>query len=318
MSVPKFNEMYKPILDALVDGEVHKKSYIINCIADYYGLTYNDRIELTPSGDRPLLNSRVQFAITYLKKAGLLEQVERSTFRITNNGISTINGNMTIDDNYLKSIDSFIEFKNTRRKYTQLDLNVENIDVKDDSVKNELSICNCNIEASDTPDDILENVTSQLRHDLADELLDELMKLSPNAFEHLVLDLMRAMGYGIDAETTSQSRDNGIDGVIYGDKLGINLIYVQAKLWDRVQTVGRPEIQKFVGAIAGKDGKGIFITTSKFSSDAVEYARAQHIILIDGMKLADYMIEYNFGVTVKRTYEVKAVDSDTFADNQEL
>jgi len=165
--------------------------------------------------------------------------------------------------------------------------------------------------------DIFEEAFKKINRSLQDELLNEVMKLSPRAFEKLALDLMAKMGYGTfenSARTTSVTNDEGIDGVIMEDKLGFDLIYVQAKKWDEDHTVGRPEVQAFVGAIAGKGGKGLFVTTSKFSKQAIEYAAKQHIILIDGEKLTGYMIEYNFGVSEKKIFTIKGIDTDTFND----
>ena len=146
------------------------------------------------------------------------------------------------------------------------------------------------------------------------------MKLSPIAFEQMILDLMSKMGYGTFANasrTTPMTGDEGIDGIIMQDKLGFDLIYIQAKQWKADRSVGRPEIQAFVGAIAGKSGKGLFITTSKFSKQALDYASNQHIILIDGDKLTNHMIENNFGVSIKKTFEIKSVDMDIFNDYQD-
>lgn len=166
-----------------------------------------------------------------------------------------------------------------------------------------------------TPEDTFAEAFEKMNDNLADEILDEVMRISPVAFEKMILDLLAKMGYGTfenAGRTTSITGDEGIDGIIMEDKLGFDLIYIQAKKWDRDKTVGRPEIQSFVGAIAGKGGKGLFVTTAKFSSHAIAYAQTQHIILIDGRKLANLMMEYNFGVTVKKTFAIKAIDTDVF------
>jgi restriction system protein len=166
---------------------------------------------------------------------------------------------------------------------------------------------------SQTPDDLLEESYEKITGNLAEELLAEVVKVSPTTFEQLVIDLLRKMGYGTfenAGKTTVASGDEGIDGVIMEDKLGFSLIYIQAKKWDLDSTVGRPAIQNFVGAISGKGGKGLFVTTAKFSAPAIEYAEQQHIILVDGKKLARLMIEHNFCVSVKRTFEIKAIDTD--------
>lgn len=168
-----------------------------------------------------------------------------------------------------------------------------------------------------TPDDTLEESFRKINESLADDILNEVIKLSPAAFEQMVIDLLSKMGYGAfenAGRTTSLTADEGIDGIIMEDKLGFSLIYIQAKKWDLSSTVRRPDIQSFVGAITGKGGKGLFVTTAKFSKQASDYAKQQHVILIDGEKLAKLMIEYNFGVTVKKVFEVKAIDTDVFND----
>jgi restriction system protein len=170
-------------------------------------------------------------------------------------------------------------------------------------------------DTKNTPDDTFEESFRKINKGLSDDLLSEVVKLSPIAFEQMVIDLLSKMGYGSfenAGKTTTITGDEGIDGVIMEDKLGFDLIYIQAKKWDLDSTVGRPEIQSFVGAISGKGGKGLFVTTAKFSKQALEYAKHQHIILIDGEKLAKLMIEHNFGVSIKKTFEIKAIDTDTF------
>lgn len=301
MSIPKYNEMYTPILQLLSDGKQHRRSELMTYTVNHFNLSENDRKLLQPSGRITYLSNRISWAALYLKKAGLIVSPLRGQYIITDEGLKAVNSGEVIDDNYLCRYESFRQFKN--RNLSEIE-DYENTD--------------SHADLSNTPDDILEAAVRRLSDDLAEELLDEIMKLTPTAFEHLVLDVMKKMGYGTDYEATSRSRDEGIDGVIMEDKLGFDRIYVQAKLWERSRTVARPDIQAFVGAIAGRGGKGLFVTTAKFSQGAVEYARSQHIILIDGMKLAECMIEYNFGVTVKRTYEIKAVDTDVFADYHEL
>ncbi|MBQ7262780.1 MAG: restriction endonuclease, partial [Synergistaceae bacterium] len=173
-------------------------------------------------------------------------------------------------------------------------------------------------DEDETPDVMLDRSFRTINDGLADEVLEEVMRLTSTAFERLVIDLLSKMGYGGAFEdagrTTRASGDEGIDGVIMEDKLGFGLIYIQAKRWDRDRTVGRPELQAFVGAISGKGGKGLFVTTAKFSKQAQDYARQQHIILIDGDKLARLMIDHDFCVSVKRTFAIKAIDTDAFAD----
>ena len=302
MSVPKYFEMHKPTLKFLSDGKVHSareiKEYLIYC----FHLSGEDIMLLVPSGRTTYLSNRAGWARTYLKKAGLIESPSRGKFIITAEGRKALSESPdVIDSDYLMKYDSFREFQSMTQPYDE-------------------GIQKGERDVSETPDDILERAFKQINDNLADEILSEVMKLSPAAFEKMVMDLMSKMGYGTfenAAFTTCVTGDEGIDGIIMEDKLGFNLIYIQAKRWNGDHPVGRPEVQAFVGAIAGKSGKGLFVTTSKFTKQAIDYAKNQHIILMDGNKLADYMIEYNFGVSVKKTFEIKAIDSDVFSDYEE-
>ena len=177
--------------------------------------------------------------------------------------------------------------------------------------------------SSQTPQDTLEEAFQRINATLADDLLAEIMKLSPGFFEHMVVRLLMKMGYGGSVENAGtvvgQTGDEGIDGIVREDKLGFNLIYIQAKHWDCEKTIGRPEIQKFVGALAGQGAtKGLFITTARFSAAAYDYAQKQHttkVVLVDGAALAKLMIEYNLGVSTEITYQIKRIDSDFFAED---
>lgn len=168
----------------------------------------------------------------------------------------------------------------------------------------------------ETPQETFERVYRTINEQLADDLLTEIMNQSAAFFENLVVDLMKSMNYG-DGFVTKISGDNGIDGVIHEDKLGFSLIYIQAKRWDPSTTIGKPEIQKFAGAMMGppRIEKGLFITTARFSKGAQEFADAQHIILVDGRRLTELMIEYDLGVSTQKVYRIKRIDSDYFSDN---
>lgn len=302
MSVPKYFEMHKPTLKFLSDGKIHTSREIKSFLIDYFHLSNEDIMLLLPSGRITYLSNRASWARTYLKKAGLIESPEKGKFVITEEGHKTLRESPdVIDRDYLMRYDSFREFKNrTQSDYTDIQKSLE--------------------DNSETPDDALENAFKQINASLADDILSEVMKLSPTAFEKMVMDLMSKMGYGTfenAAMRTAVTGDEGIDGIIMEDKLGFNLIYIQAKRWNEEYPVGRPEVQAFVGAIAGKGGKGLFVTTSKFTKQAIDYAKNQHIILMDGNKLANYMIEYNFGVSIKKTFEIKAIDTDVFSDYED-
>lgn len=302
MGVPKYFEIYKPILQFLSDGNEHTAKELKISVAQYFHLSNDDIAELLPSGRQSYFSNRLGWARTYLKKAGLIDSSAKGVFCITDEGKKAIQDSSCVIDNaWLMRYDSFREFT----KASTQD-------------KNPIEQAN---EDSETPDDTFEGAFKKINQSLADDLLNEVMKLSPTAFEKMVLDLMAKMGYGTYANaatTTSITGDEGIDGIIMEDKLGFDLIYVQAKQWDKNHSVGRPDVQAFVGAIAGKGGKGLFVTTSQFTRQAIDYAKNQHVILMDGEKLSKYMIEYNFGVTTKKTFEIKAIDSDVFDDYQDI
>lgn len=298
MEVPKYYEMHKPFLEFLKDGKVHSLKDLKVKMITYFNLDNAALAELLPSGRQTVFANRIGWARTYLKKAGLIDSPTRAMFVITQQGLNTLQDNpVIINNDYLMRFESFREFQN----------------VYDDT---NLSIALTN-STNETPDDTFEESFKRINESLADDLLSEVIKLSPTAFEQMVIDLLSKMGYGAfenAGRTTAVTGDEGIDGIIMEDKLGFNLIYIQAKKWDLNSTVGRPDVQSFVGAISGKGGKGLFITTAKFSKQSIEYAKNQHIILIDGEKMAKLMIEYNFGVSVKKTFEIKAIDTDIFND----
>lgn len=298
MRIPKYYEMYKPILFSLKDGEIHSSKELKSKIKDYFKLTDEDMAVLLPSKQQTVFENRAGWARTFLKKAGLIESPARAMFKLTKDGIDTVNKNPDIiDDKYLLQYEQFAPF------YYNLSSN-----------KKQQNENNSTDTIDKTPEDTINEAYEEIYKRLSSDLMEEISKLSSIAFERFVLDLMNKMGYGTfenSSHTTPKSKDSGIDGIIMEDKLGFNLIYMQAKKYTN-NSVGRPEIQSFLGAITGKGGKGIFVTTSKFTKEAVEFADKQHIILIDGQKLIDYMIEYSFGVSTKIKYELKSIDTDLF------
>ena len=301
MSIPKYDECCKPILQFLSDGQCRTVKDVKAEIAKHFCLTEEEINEMLPSGRQTVFANRVGWARTYLKKAGLVESPSKAVMRITDEGKRTLKENpQIVDRTYMMKYESFRKFVKAANKPVET--------IKDD--QNDV-----------TPDDTLESSFEKINDNLADELLSEVMKLSPIAFEKMVLDLMGKMGYGTfanSAKMTAATGDEGIDGIIMEDKLGFNLIYIQVKHWNEDHLVGRPDVQAFVGAIAGKGGKGLFVTTSKFTKQAIDYAKHQHVVLMDGDKLAHYMIEHNFGVSTKKVFEVKAVDTDVFDEYQDM
>ena len=300
MPVPKYDELMKPLLMAVKDGQVYKIKDANAALAQQLNLSAEDLAEMLPSGRQTVYKNRVGWAKTYLKKAGLVDSPKRGTYIITTAGSTLLHSDVAITNEFLESnYPSFAAFVNR----------TDDVDTANDTAS---------ITPSDTqtPEEQMDALHKTINDTLADDLLAEIMQQTPVFFEQLVVDLMKAMDYG-DGFKTKSSGDDGIDGVIHEDKLGFNLIYIQAKRWNPDVTIGKPEIQKFFGAMMGppRVEKGLFITTAKFSKGAKEYADAQHIILVDGQKLTTLMIECGLGVSVQKVYQIKRIDSDYFSDS---
>ena len=301
MAVPKFFEFFGVLLEALKDGETHSAKEVKEIIAQKMNLSDADISELVPSGRQTTFYNRVNWAKTYLQKAGLVETPQRGNYRITAEGKKVLKSGARIDLEYLANYDTFKDFRS---------ISPENDSDSSQEEKNE------------SPAEILESAYEQITSALASQLMDEVMRLSPSGFERLVVKLLLSMGYGNginDAgKVTRLSNDEGIDGIIKEDQLGFSNIYIQAKQWQPEQTIGRPELQKFVGALQGQQAqKGLFITTAKFSSGAVQYTEnlsGIKVVLIDGITLTRLMIKHNVGVSVEHIYEIKRVDSDFFSE----
>ncbi|ADG06444.1 restriction endonuclease [Kyrpidia tusciae] len=300
MSVPDYQSIMLPLLKITEDCREHRLNEVIETLSSQFLLTDSDRKELLPSGRQPKFDNRVGWARTYLVKAGLLESTGRGKFRITERGLEVLRTNPNeINNRFLSQFPEFLEFKN--RTSTQ---------GADDN--------DADLESLDrTPEEILDSTHLSLRKSLADELLERIKNCTPKFFERLVVDLLVAMGYGgsrVDAgQALGQSGDDGIDGMINEDRLGLDVIYLQAKRWEG--TVGRPIVQAFAGSLEGQRArKGILITTSRFSQDAKEYVTRieKKIVLIDGEQLANLMIDFNVGVTEVTRYVIKKVDLDYF------
>jgi restriction system protein len=292
-----------PLLELAKDKKEHAIKDTYKELADRLGLSDEDRSELLPSGRQETYKNRVGWARTYLSKAGLLENTKRGYFRITERGIDELEHHSNeISTTYLRKYDEFVEFQTTSRE-TEKPPNGK-------TGKKEIS---------ETPEEAIENALSELNDQLASELLSSLHAVTPSFFERIVVQLLVAMGYGGSIKeagtVVGKSGDGGIDGIIKEDRLGLDAMYVQAKRWDSV--VGRPEIQKFVGALQGQRAqKGIFITTSDYTREAVDYAgQVQNkVVLINGRQLAQLMIEHGIGTTTIGAYAVKRLDSDYFAE----
>ena len=296
--IPDYQTCMLPLLKYAADNVEHKFSDAVEYLSNEFALTKEEREELLPSKTQDVISNRIGWARTYMKKAGLLEDTRRGYFKITERGKGVLSENLEkISTKYLQKFD---EFKAFREKHTE---------------KNALSENELQTEA--TPEEMLETGFTKLSENLIDDLLLKISECSPSFFEHLVVDLLVHMGYGGSfseaAQVVGKSGDEGIDGIIKEDKLGLDTIYIQAKRWKGV--VGRPEIQKFAGALLGqKASKGVFITTSSFTKEAEEYVSSvdRKVVLIDGTKLATLMIEHNVGISTVRTFEIKRIDSDYF------
>ena len=303
MAVPKFFEFFEAFLLAVKDGDIHTTKDVYTIIAANMNLADSDLQELIPSGKQTVYYNRIAWAKTYLHKAGLIEIVTRGKYRITENGKKALESNEKIDIKYLEKFKQFKEFHRNKNS------NVDTIEIEIQ-------------EKNESPMELFDATFEQINNVLSSQLIDEIMRLTPPEFERLVVKLLLKMGYGngiVDAGTvTKQSNDGGIDGIIKEDQLGFSNIYIQAKKWDLTQTVGSPELQQFVGALQSKQAqKGLFITTTKFSNKAVEYAKnllGVKIVLIDGITLTKLMIKHNVGVSVEHIYEIKRLDSDFFTE----
>lgn len=304
MAIPDFQTLMLPTLKALGDSKEHAFKDVVEVLAVEFNLTQEELSEMLPSRRARTFYNRVAWAKFYLKKAGLVSQIKRSYLSITKLGLETIKSELnSISVKFLEQFPDYIKFKETD------DLTeVSSLAQPSESV------------IKNTPEEVLEENYTKLNLALAIDLLDIVKSSSPTFFERLVVNLLVRMGYGGTlanaARVTKRSGDEGIDGVIDEDRLGLDSIYIQAKRWEGV--VGRPEIQKFVGALSGQRAtKGVFITTSDFTKEALDFVKNNNhykVVLINGYTLAKLMIENNVGVSVATTYEVKSIDSDFFVD----
>lgn len=302
MAIPDYETLMHPLLSRLADEQIRVVKDVVAQLADEFRLTLEERAQLLPSGGTLTFASRVGWAKTYLKKAGLVQQPKRGLVQITDQGKAVLAQQpVRIDVGFLEQFSSFLDFRNSsREKPISTRLN----DVLP-------------LPSDLTPDEVIEAAYQRSISALADEVLERVKACSPIYFERLVVQLLIQMGYGGSREeagkAVGRSGDGGIDGVINEDRLGLDAIYLQAKRWSNV--VGRPDIQQFVGALAGQRAtKGVFISTSRFMQEAKDYAaNSQYkVVLIDGERLAELMIEHDLGVSVAATYQLKRIDSDFF------
>jgi len=300
MAIPNYQSIMLPLLQALADGELHPLADLRERLGAHFSLTPDEREEMLPSGNQSVFDNRLGWARTYLKQAGLVDAVRRGVFRITDRGRALLeNPPAQITAKFLERYPEFIEFRDRGKGRN----------------KNEPA----EAVTTETPDETIEAAYGQLREELVAELRSQLDSVSWRFFERLVIDVLVAMGYGGSRAEAGRAfqkgSDEGIDGTIKEDRLGLDIIYVQAKRWAKGSMVGRPEVQKFAGALQGKRArKGVFITTADFSDEARQYVQYidSKIILINGQELAELMIDHNVGVSASATYVIKKLDTDYF------
>jgi len=304
--IPKYEEIMLPLLKSLSDEKEHSLSETHDALAKEFKLTDDELRELLPSGQQPIFRNRLGWARTYLKKAGLLTSPKRAYFKISDTGLALLNENPTeITSKFLTRYDDFWEFQSIKK--TKADKNIDPKIQLDDAT-------------DQTPEESLEYAYQKLHSALSKELLSIVKTCTPIFFEKLVIDLLITMGYGGSrkeaGKAMGKSGDGGIDGIINEDKLGLDVIYLQAKRWDNPVPV--KEIRDFTGALASKKAKkGIFITTSSFPKSVYEFVGQVEykIILIDGERLTNLMIEHSVGLSTVSTYHVTTIDSDYFEGN---
>lgn len=305
MAVPTYDQLMLPLMKLLAEQTAPIKVSEVELLAEYSKLS-NDELEQTLPSGKNIFKDRVAWAKTYLVKAGLVQQPKRAFCEISELGRSiNLNGLNSITNDFLSQFDSFRDYKFSRSNKFE----TENSLIIDREINiNEY-------QKIHTPEEIIENTTELLVSSLKSDLLKLIKNNSPQFFEKLVVDLLVAMGYGGShqdaAQAIGKTNDGGIDGIISEDRLGLDKIYIQAKRWEN--TVGRPDIQQFKGALADQVAKkGVFITTSIFSKEAIESAKKSAIVLIDGDKLTSLMIEFGLGVQIERSFHIYKIDQDRF------
>ncbi len=306
MAIPDYQKLMLPVLSIAADGETRVPE-AAQIIADLLGLTEDEREEMLPSGKQRLLHNRVHWAKFYMSKAGLIDSPKRGVFVASSAGKALLATQpKRIDVETLKTFPSFSEFYGQAGTGIKPDLGAA-------------AVAATNSDA--TPEEQIDAAHAVLAAALKADLLQRVLEQSPAFFERLIVDLLVAMGYGGSHEDAARqlgkSGDGGIDGIIDEDRLGLDRIYVQAKRYGAGSSVGRPEVQGFVGSLVGLGAnKGVFVTTSVFSKQALDYAKGlqQRVILIDGSRLTELMTEFRVGVRTTRVMEVKRLDEDFFAD----
>lgn len=302
MAIPDYQTLMRPILQQVADGGEHVVTDLMPHLAGQFHLTEDERTQLLPSGRQQVLRNRIHWAGFYMLKAGLLARPRRGHWRITARGKAALQQAAPIDSHYLQQFPEFQEFLKSSRPSNEVGPTPPP-------------------DTDKTPEELVETGYQRHRESLASDVLARIKGCSPQFFERLVVDLLVAMGYGGSrqdaAQAVGQSGDEGVDGIIKEDRLGLDAVYVQAKRWEN--TVGRPVLQAFAGSLEGQRArKGVLITTSDFSKEARDYVTRieKRIVLISGPELADLMIEHGIGVTDVATFTLKRLDSDYFEEGE--
>lgn len=306
--LPIFDKFIHPVLQLLGDGKEHKLTDLKQQIIKHFNLSEEDIQIRTAKGTQTQLYNRVQWSTTYLKKAGLIDKPRSGISIITAEGLKVLASGVTVTMEFLRSYSKeFLEFNKGTGEHTE-------------PTPHKANTTAVATEIDETPEDAIDRNFKLVNQNLVEELLEKVKSMDPQKFEELVVKLLVKMGYGGQIEgcgtVTQYTRDGGIDGIIKEDKLGFDKIFIQAKRWDA--NVGSEEISKFVGSIDRQKGtKGVFITTSSFTKDAIAYdSYSKKIVLIDGKQLCEYMIEYNLGVSTKEIFEIKRIDTDFFSEEE--
>ena len=310
MPIPDYQTIMMPLMKFSADKGEHSSRDAVDSLVGVFQLSDEEKNRLLPSGKLRVFYDRVHWALSYLKGAGLLTATRRGYFRITERGTTVLEQNPPrIDVKFLRQFPEFLGYIGTSKGEKTEGASVEQEFAESDALTT----------MRKTPEEALEESYQVMRKDLTHELLTQVRSCSSDFFERLVVELLVSMGYGgsiVDAgKAIGKTGDEGIDGIIKEDVLGLDAIYIQAKKWEG--TVGRPDIQKFAGALQGKRAKkGIFITTGSFSDEASKYVDMidSKIVLIDGQRLAEYMIDNNIGVSVEKVYNIKKINSDYFEE----
>jgi restriction system protein len=311
MAIPDYQTLMLPLLKIAAAGETRIPD-ILDRVADQFGMSPEEREALLPSKRQKVLHNRLHWAKFYMSKAGLVENPSRGRFVATNEGRALLARNPShIDVELLHQYPTFREFYGSSSAPTA------------STTENPTDTLPVSAAPAITPEEQVETAVAAMESALRADLLQRILQSSPSFFEEVIINLLVAMGYGGShrnaAQQLGRSGDGGVDGVINEDRLGLDRVYVQAKRYVPTSTIGRPDVQAFVGSLVGLGAtKGVFVTTSSFSSQASDFVRnlSQRVILIDGQRLTDLMIEHNVGVRIARTVEYKRIDEDFFSEDE--